>query len=297
MLQAEDSVLQCSFCKKQIPEGLYYKVEGKIYCPECYKTHIQVICDYCGKPIEGEYHIDYWGNKFHSFHEKETEKCEFCNRLISEKITGGGKKYADGTNICNICFSNSIQDDDRARIIMREVSDELRWLGIDIENSDEISLRLVDKNELMVVAKNTKIIPHQKGISVHNYTISSQNEISDESFSIYILKGLPELHFVKVIAHELMHVWQYKNAPLNNDIVLSEGSCNYAAYLLLKAWQKKIKYINSPEQKKEIQYLLTYLETNDDPVYGKGFQEVKKIVARMGVSYWLQYLRKYKALP
>nr|WP_281389034.1 protein DA1 [Spirochaeta isovalerica] len=98
---------------------------------------------------------------------------------------------------------------------------------------------------------------------------------------IYILKGMPESSFISACAHELMHIWFYSRGLTGLSPRLEEGSCNYAAYLILKT-------LNSPEAA----YRIHELMEDRSPVYGKGFQKVLKMVEGHGVPYWLEYLQK-----
>jgi hypothetical protein len=291
-----ENKIVCAKCRAIIKEGIYYQVDTKLYCSDCYQKHVQILCSYCGLPIEGEYHFDFWGNKFHSHHTTEAPGCVFCGRLIRNKTKDGSRINNNGDSICNICQQTAVQKLEKANLIMFDVSNELKWHGIHLDNKN-LTLHLVNKQEMAIVAKQKEINIEQKGLSTHHYSTNSKREIFDSSYNVYALNGLPELHLVKVLAHELMHVWLYQNAPLDNDSQLSEGSCNYAAYLVLQNMLKKPQYRLNQDKKKEIEYLIHILQTNKDPIYGDGFLQVKKMAERMGVSYWLRYIQKYKKLP
>ena len=98
---------------------------------------------------------------------------------------------------------------------------------------------------------------------------------------IYIHMGLPELTFVMTAAHELMHVWLKLNAPLAGNKAIIEGSCNYAAYLILKETNTKIS-----------NYLINGMMELKDKFYGKGFRKVMQYVHSRGVKGWLSALIK-----
>ena len=83
-----------------------------------------------------------------------------------------------------------------------------------------------------------------------------------------------------------MHLWQFANAPLENDDQFKEGSCEYASYLYLQ---------NRSELFAE--FLIDSKQTNADPIYGEGFRLVFDFVEKNGHYTWLDYLRKNKTAP
>jgi len=97
---------------------------------------------------------------------------------------------------------------------------------------------------------------------------------------------MPRAHFVTTLAHELMHVWLFRNAPIEMDDLLCEGSCNYASYLVLKQWQQD-----------DVAYELHTLQDDPDEVYGEGYRRVAEYVSRQGVAQWLEYLRENEQGP
>ena len=298
ILQLSFSVetIRCKKCGKLIDKGMYYIIQEKTYCPECYKKYFQLTCSYCGEPIKGKYIIDFWGNKYHLDHQNKVPQCEFCKRFISPIITNGSHTLSDGTIICDICYQTAILELSEAKKIMKEVVHDLKWLGINIETSS-VELFLVDKYELAEVGQRKNVTPHHKGMTMHLYHTNNSGEVHNQEFKIYVLKGLPEIHFMEILSHELMHVWQFRYALLENDLDLCEGSCNYVAWMFLNELKKKPEYALDAIKMKEIEYFLQHIENNTDPIYGNGFREVRKLVNRMGVSYWLRYLQKYTSLP
>jgi len=84
----------------------------------------------------------------------------------------------------------------------------------------------------------------------------------------------------------LMHVWHYSQNILENDPAWSEGSCNYAAFLVLNRY--------SDEQ---AAYIIAGMNNDPNPVYGEGFRRVKKLVEAKGISSWLESVRKSNSFP
>ena len=128
-------------------------------------------------------------------------------------------------------------------------------MGIVVEHK-AISLRLTDKRAISRFFSGE--MASHCGFVKHEY-VRIGNLVTDQSFQIHILDGMPRMHYIATAAHELMHVWQYLNGPLGNDPALCEGSCNYASLMVLKQ-------IGGAEA----DYLIESLRKNSDPVYGEG---------------------------
>ena len=272
---------RCAYCGGIIEDtSVIYK--GKNYHKDCFENHVAIKCTICGELITGEYLQDFWGNSYHLSHKGEFPQCESCGRLISEKTTGGGIQYPDGRHICNLCRATALTDPDRARKILDKVRLQLAGENIRIED-DDIGLHLVDMNQLKKMSG--KNMDSQKGYTQYKYTKIGDN-LTSVHFDIYILDGLPEINFISIAAHELMHVWQHENAPAENDPAFCEGSCNYASYLVLKHYSGKM-----PE------YLIDNLIRDDDKIYGDGFRRVKKLAEEHGADYWLRHLKSHKDFP
>jgi hypothetical protein len=274
---------KCSQCYKPI-EGEYVKSNDKVYHKNCYENHIALKCSFCTGTISGNFFQDFWGNKYHWEHLNKEKQCEYCRRLISSKVTGGGKELSDGRMICNLCVKSSVNNFRKAEQFLEEAKFKLKLQGIRIGDV-EIELQLVDLNELKTIVKDGHGNKKIRGYSTYNYQ-KLNDKIIKKEFDIYILNYMPESYFIKVAAHELMHIWQYINSPEDNNNLLSEGSCEYASYLLIK---------NSYDN--YYKFLKKTLEENDDPIYGAGFKRVKKMVDDKGKSYWLDLLRNSKDFP
>ena len=274
---------RCAVCGQPII-GQYVEYEGKIYHKDHYEEHIALICDFCGLPINGPYSKTFWSESYHDYHEGRAVKCDYCQRYISDEGTAGGIKYEDGRNICGICLASVINDDNVARHLFEEVKKELRQHGIDIK-WDEIGLYLVDRNFLSVMSNENRVIEKQTGFTYHRFE-TFRETVRNKIFDIYILKGMPEMEFISTAAHELMHVWLYLNAPYDMDKAMSEGSANYASYLVLK---KRTLF--------RAKYLIDNLEKDRDFIYGDGYRRIKRLVGAKRVNGWLDIIAGKEQLP
>jgi len=270
--------LKCHYCGEVI-EGYYLKdTRGNAYHQDCFKKNVADKCSVCGKPIIGQYRIDIWGNEYHLEHEKDFPRCEYCKRLVSPRLTGGGKKFEDGRVICNICLNEGVYNGHHANVVVIEIQNFLALKGINIDMTN-VPVHLVKRQKLTELAggfdsKDLGFTKFDK-ISIAGYDLRIKNVI-------YIQEGLPERLFRGVLAHEMMHVWLNENCEQQHSERLAEGSANYLAYLVYSSrddtWSK---------------FLLQNLMEDNDTVYGEGFKLAKNFVDNNGFGSLLQYLSKH----
>ncbi len=287
---SENILPSCDFCGKKL--GEHYSVfEGKSYHSKCYDNNIALRCDLCGKSISGGYMFDYWGQVYHDFHLDNEIACAFCSRLISSRVTEGGVKYDNGTGICNLCLKSAVDRIDQAedfRDISLEMFDNL---GLSL-GSIEIPVSLVSQERLNKISR----LKHSSPLGITRYKKKIRSGFfSDDivkEYSVYLLKGMPEVLFKSVLAHELMHVWIYENGTGDANLDLVEGSCNYLSFIALGI-EKSRRGTKSAEAGFYIEQML--LDKNE--AYGEGFRKTKKMVESNSLIYLLEYLRFNKSLP
>lgn len=278
---AKKSALYCSHCGKELA-GEYLVSDDKKYHESCYTEFVQAKCDICKKPLSGTYEVDDYGNTYHSSHRGETEPCDACRRLISPSLTGGGKKYQDGRAVCNICFPAAVTDDGIINSLMIKVLRVLKNSGITIK-TEALSIKGADRNTLK--QKSGGIYsPSMRGFCDTKIATQYKNgkkEKETATHTIYVLNGVPSIYIEMTIAHELMHVWFYQNTSKKHNAQILEGSCNYTAWLYLKA-----------EAGKDLARLQKNLLNDPDPVYGDGFRKIHSMFSGKSVSEFLSYLKK-----
>ena len=270
----------CALCRKPL-SGEYVVHEGRNYHTSCYTNRVAPRCALCGKTIEGRYLEDYWGNAYHARHEGEEQRCEYCTRFISPELTGGGVEYKDGRIVCRLCQRRAIDRDDEAADVMRSVAASLRRDGIGVDTR-HIDLHLVDRQELKKLAG--------RGHALQGFTQLKRRSLAGKPVStavgVHILEGMPREEAVSTIAHELMHVWLFLRQRDQKSAPLTEGSCNYAAYLALKDEKGPLSGL-----------IVKAMMENDDPAYGKGFRRVKRFAEDKGTKVWLDLLATKDRLP
>lgn len=81
-----------------------------------------------------------------------------------------------------------------------------------------------------------------------------------DDYTIYVYMALSRVAFAQVLAHEILHIYQYQN-HISPPRAKCEGFCNLGSYVILKR-------INNPEAKAAIENL----KNNPDLIYGEGFR-------------------------
>lgn len=108
---------------------------------------------------------------------------------------------------------------------------------------------------------------------------------SRSGYEVFILRDLSKLFFAHVLAHELLHIWQYHQG-LYPEQQLCEGFCNLGSYYVLE-------HIGGAEAEAQMKLLCE----NPDPIYGDGFRIIKKQYDKGGWPAATQYIRQSSDKP
>ncbi len=270
----------CNHCGKPIKTA-YTTYKNTNYHNECFENHVALRCAVCDGIIQGQYLLDYWGNAYHTSHKDAVLQCDFCQRFVVGSLIGGMKRFPDGQCFCGKCAPLTVTSVDRARALMVEVARYLEDFGIDVD-SEKIQLRLVDRNELKKIA--SAHTEDTRGFTDYLVRKNLFGRVKNQTIDVYLLDGMHRVQMIGTLAHELTHVWQFEQGRLDQDKALSEGSCNFAAYLVLR----RIGGV-------EADFLITNMLKDKDPVYGEGFRRVKAYAETEGLANWLRLLKKKDA--
>jgi hypothetical protein len=268
----------CEQCEEPI-KGPFTVFRGKNYHTACFEEHVALRCAVCGGIVEGQYLLDYWGNAYHTRHKNEVLQCDFCQRFIVGALGNGMKRLPDGRALCSKCAPASIVNVREARSIMADVAKKLARFGVEVDPGP-VGVLLVGQKQLADISENTS---HEtKGFTDYLVKKGPFGRVQMEEMKVYLLYGMPRTQFVGTVAHELMHIWQFQRGCLEQDPALSEGSCNYASYLVLKLTRGV-----------EADFVIDGMLKDPDPIYGRGFRGVKMYVEREGIRAWLRALEKH----
>jgi hypothetical protein len=267
----------CESCGKPI-DGQFTVFKGKNYHTPCFEDRVALRCAVCGGIVQGKYLLDYWGNAYHTRHQGNVLQCDFCQRFIVGDLTNGMKRLQDGRSLCSKCAPNSVADIRQARAILLDAADKLRGVGIDVDPG-RVELVLVGDDDLARIAGSRS--NDTKGFTDYWVSKSLFGRVNGETIKVYLLYGMPRMQMASTAAHELMHVWQFQKGRLDQDAAVSEGSCNFASYIVLRK-------TGGPEA----EFVIDGMIRDPDPVYGDGFRRVKAYAEENGVGPWLRLLKK-----
>lgn len=263
----------CAHCSQPI-SGQYTTYRSRDYHDLCFRDHIARRCSLCRGVIDGKYLVDYWGNAYHERHEKEVASCDFCDRLISSDLLEGAVHFSDDRWLCSVCHPSAIKKLADARVLMSEVSVQMKRIGMDFD-AVELRLHLIGLKKMQDTANFRS---HDlRGFTDYHEQRNLFGRMKKRRIDIYLLYGMPRVEMVGTMAHELTHVWQFLNGRLRSDPALSEGSCNFAAYWVLRQM--------APGE--ETDFIIESMLRDQDRIYGEGFRRVKRFVESNGITGWL----------
>ena len=274
----------CEGCGKPIGNKRFLLGENKPYHEACYHRKFTPGCSVCDKPLIGKFSIDIWGNRFCIKHNKKLVPCTSCQRLISDGLTRGGKKYKDGTPICNLCLPHAVTSQAEALKIFDETRKGFEALGFRFKGA-ETPFRLVDAKEIKrfkKVKRNKPIL----GMARNQVTTQGKKVVRRDFQEIIVLAGLPRLHFETVCVHELCHAWLFFNGFYGLPQKTEEGLCTLSEFLWLKQFDSD-----------EAKVRRRMINENQDPIYGNGFREAAKALEKRDLAQVLTYVRKNGRFP
>ncbi len=274
--------LVCKHCDRQI-RGRFTTFRDENYHNDCFKHNVALRCAICAGVISGEYLLDHWGNSYHTHHKGDIPSCEYCGRFITENTTGGGTRYSDGREICRICRNDAITDIKEAKSLMQDVAAAMDDFGMFVD---------LDKVHLHVMGlKQMQKLSGRRSHSLMGFTDFWERRWNlgfskKRTIDVYVLYGIPRMDMVGTLAHELTHVWHFTRGRLDTDDAFREGSCNYAAYLVLRKYEED-----------QGQYIVRNMLEDQDPVYGEGFRRVRRFATQRGIDEWIKRLGSNDDLP
>ena len=225
--------LPCAFCGEKITNR-YIEYNGKKYHRQCYDNNFAIKCDLCGEILEGHYKVDIWGNKYCQSHLQNHPQCDFCRAFFGAPTNNGGYLYKDGRKICTLCKETAVDSKAKLFELADEVNAHLKMYNLDIP-LDRIKLYMVDRTRLSQISPDYS--DNLFGVTLYKEKSSFFGLVQDKCYNIYILDGMPEMRVVEALAHEFNHVWQILRSGKSKNGAFCEGSCNYAAYLVLSQYE------------------------------------------------------------
>lgn len=273
----------CVGCGRPIAEAQFYTHNGAPYHPECYTHLVAPRCAYCGKPLTGEYMVDYWGTKFHKEHQQEYPRCAFCGRLVPPQQQERGPRR-DRETRCPVCRATAIETESDARPYYNAVKQWVSGQGLRYNNLP-LSLELVDRPRLAQLL-SVRAEPHALGATISTTYHQNGRALRTEVSGVAVLQGLPAPLFQGVTAHELGHVWLTVHGVEHLPPWAEEGFCEYLSY----------RFYTDANTSESRAYAERTIK-NPDPVYGEGMRRIKALVDKTGFQEFLRTLETTRRLP
>jgi hypothetical protein len=237
-----------------------------------------VECTVCCLPPGGTYELSLHGEVTCVSH-VVVDRCVLCARPRSEN-SSGWSTFTSETTRCPTCVRQAVETQEQARAYIPLVRRDMARIGIELSTRVAVRLRAPGSLGFRTDAN---------GIDVCLGMTRSERRIGSGSSAvtgIEITRGLTEVHFGAVLAHELGHAWLIQRGAGDLEPVLAEGTCE----LFAGAWLKQ-------RSGSLARTLREAMRTNPDPVYGAGYRLVRDAVLRHGVAVVLDSVCRRRRLP
>lgn len=222
----------CAVCGKPVKGETGVKSNGKYYCSmECFRKSLPR-CLLCGKRITHQYKVN---GRIYCKECFDTPKCLQCG------CPAGTSVLPDGRPFCPQCKNRGIIKREKALAVFREVRNLLRKeCGVSTAPDIEFHLvnkpgleKVSGRKEIGEDGLYRRItVEESENINFFGISIAEGlNRKQKIVRQIYVLTWLDRPHFRQVCAHELMHDWTETHFPDLEDIEIIEGISEYAAYI------------------------------------------------------------------
>ena len=229
-------------------------------------------CLYCNTIIDGKYVEDRYGNVCCASHidNNEVGVCGECLKLVPIQ----GNKLPDGRIICPDCMKIAVTPSRPYDWIEKQVLARLQNWGFGDLDMSRITIWTATSKEMAMYRK--------KDINVFNEGFC---RLFPETMKVdlFVESHLTKIHFAGVLAHELLHAWNFQNLIINIPDEWSEGMCNLSSYLTYKSIDFPLARIYEENMMKD-----------PDPIYGDGFRMVLDFYNRYGWDGIRQHIQQYK---
>ncbi len=267
---------RCGVCSGKLGNNFKEAGEQKFH-PPCFR------CMVCQKTFVGGDGLgkDPWGGLVHLKHLKQAQTCGSCSRFFSQREADSRQFFQDGRVSCKVCLRDAVFDLEKLNQVRERVLPSLSRVGLVLPSNRPTKVYLVDRRFLDREAKRIKASGNLRGLTLTKYKITRGAHFSDASFEhrIYILKGLPYVECIAVLAHEYAHVWLNERFIESTPLEI-EGFCNLISELCLAEDKSKISTL-----------LRENMMKSENPVYGLGFRKMRAKLQSLG---WRALLAEMK---
>lgn len=208
-------------------------------------------CRICSRKISGRYYTDWRNTPVCGSCKPKVVSCSSCSQFCIP-----GETYVDtGYPVCRHCKEYRIKREDLSSII-KFIGRVFSVQGLEVKSRWHI--KMLSGSQMKHRAGSDKV----RGLA----------ERKGDEYTVYLFQGLSKVAFASVLAHELLHIFQYER-NLNPPQEICEGFCNLGSYIVLSM-------IPAIEAKARLRQMLS----DPDPIYGDGFRKVLSIYKKEGIK-------------
>lgn len=215
-------------------------------------------CYICGKQIVGKYYIDWAGHCVCASHMSTLAHCSICRQFCDHHAKAIGR----GMMACQHCQKYRIEQAEAGKVIQYI---QHLYSQTPLGRIEGWQLKMANAEAMFRLTKDDKA----RGLA----------QATGNKYTIYILRDLSQVAFAQVLAHEMLHVYQYAR-HLTPPQPRYEGFCNLGSYYVLTA-------IGNPEAKAAIEGL----RKDASPIYGAGFRDMLSCYTSGGWDAAIRHLR------
>lgn len=205
-----------------------------------------LICHVCGQEVEGKYYVDSY--KRISCCRHQLYQCYCCGRFVNPQDCIEISSYG---LFCPDCQQRKVDSVSLVRI----ANIVNRYYLLQNIRIPEYSLKLIIEEKMLVEAKANNVL----GLA-----------FNVKPYEIHIIRNLSRTGLAGVLAHEVLHLWQYEH-NFSTPNLLCEGMCELGSYLFLQSINRQ-----------EADAFLERMRRNNDKVYGDGFRLFHSIYLKFG---------------
>lgn len=229
-------------------------------------------CIYCNKTIDGRYVEDRYGNVCCVSHidNHEVEVCGECLKLVPLQ----GNSLSDGRVICPDCMKIAVTPSRPYDWIEKQVLARLHNWGFGNLDMSRITIWTATSKEMAMYRKNDINVFNEGFCRLFPDTMK---------VDLFVESHLTKIHFAGVLAHELLHAWNFQNLIINIPDEWSEGMCNLSSFLTYKSIGFPLARIYEEN-----------MMNDPDPIYGDGFRMVLDYYKRNGWDGIRKYIQQFK---
>lgn len=152
--------------------------------------------------------------------------CSVCGRPVSGQV----KRLSDGRLLCAADAARAVMDSRKgSEVFWGAVAAVNSALGPEMKLRTTIqSVELVDKNGMARVASSGGQVRGDAAMGLFRL----RKVGTEESYTVYLLNGLPPERLATIAAHEYAHAWHAENNPRYREVTrrLREGFAEWVAW-------------------------------------------------------------------